>query len=162
MTQTDAFLIQRIAGGDKTALKLDKVSEGLWRTTFDVKVPGLYKFESGELAAVTHAGIEDAREMSEVVATEAKLRPIADATGGGLFWTRGAGLLASTSSTAVDVPRVTMLASARHLAGSGWLGLKDREAFVTRGVKLTPMFTGLIALSALIFLIALAWWREGR
>jgi hypothetical protein len=29
-------------------------------------------------------------------------------------------------------------------------------------VKLTPMFTGFTALSALLLLIALAWWREGR
>ena len=62
----------------------------------------------------------------------------------------------------VDVPRVSMLSSAKVLAGSGWLGLKDREAYVTRGVKLTPMFTGFTALSALLLLIALAWWREGR
>ena len=38
-----------------------------------------------------------------------------------------------------------MLANAKVLAGSGWLGLKDREAYVTRGVKLTPMFTGFTA-----------------
>ena len=49
--------------------------------------------------------------------------------------------------SAVDVPRISMLANAKVLAGSGWLGLKDREAFVTRGVKLTPMFTGLPALA---------------
>ena len=55
-----------------------------------------------------------------------------------------------------------MLANARVLAGSGWMGLRDREAFVTRGVKLTPMFTGLLALAALLFFITLAWWREGR
>jgi hypothetical protein len=55
-----------------------------------------------------------------------------------------------------------MMSNATKLAGSGWMGLKDREAFVTRGVKLTPMFTGLLALSALLALLALAWWREGR
>jgi hypothetical protein len=55
-----------------------------------------------------------------------------------------------------------MLANARVLSGSGWMGLRDREAFVTRGVKLTPMFTGLLALAALLFFITLAWWREGR
>ena len=36
------------------------------------------------------------------------------------------------------------------------------EAYVTRGVRLTPMFTGLAALAALLFLITFAWWREGR
>ena len=47
-------------------------------------------------------------------------------------------------------------------SGSGWLGLKDRQAYLTRGVKLTPMFNGFAALAALLALIALAWWREGR
>ena len=42
------------------------------------------------------------------------------------------------------------------------MGLKDRNAYLTRGVKLTPMFTGLAALAALLFLLAIAWWREGR
>ena len=66
------------------------------------------------------------------------------------------------SASGVDLPRISMLANARVLAGSGWLGLKDREAFVTRGVKLIPMFTGFLALAALLALLAATWWREGR
>ncbi|WP_410923871.1 hypothetical protein, partial [Pseudomonas aeruginosa] len=62
----------------------------------------------------------------------------------------------------VTVPRVSMMSGARVMAGNGWIGLKDREAFVTRGVKLTEMFTGLVALAALLALLSLAWWREGR
>jgi hypothetical protein len=100
--------------------------------------------------------------MNEVTATDEKLRPLAEATGGGVFWTRGGSLLSSLSSSGVELPRISMLANARVLAGSGWLGLKDREAFVTRGVKLIPMFTGFLALAALLALMALTWWREGR
>ena len=81
---------------------------------------------------------------------------------GTAFWTRGGGLLSGLSASSVELPRISMLANARVLAGSGWLGLKDREAFVTRGVKLIPMFTGLMALAALLALLALTWWREGR
>jgi hypothetical protein len=151
-------------GGETSEVRLDKAEPGVWRSTIDVKAPGLYKMQTpsptGQLTAVTHAGLEDAREMSEVTATDQKLKPLVEATGGGVFWTRGGGLL--SSATGVDVPRVSMLANARVLAGSGWMGLKDREAFVTRGVKLTPMFTGLLALAALLFFITLAWWREGR
>jgi hypothetical protein len=40
--------------------------------------------------------------------------------------------------------------------------LKDREAHVTRGVKLTSLFTGFRALAALLALLAATWWREGR
>jgi hypothetical protein len=136
----------------------------VWRSTVDVRAPGLYKMQSqspsGRLTAVAHAGIEDAREMSEVTATDLKMKPLSEATGAGVFWTRGNSLL--SSDTAVDVPRISMLANARVLAGSGWLGLRDREAYVTRGVKLIPMFNGLLALAALLALLAATWWREGR
>jgi hypothetical protein len=153
-------------GGENSEVTLEKAGPGSWRSTVDVKVPGLYKLQTlastGPLHAVAHAGIEDAREMSEVTATDEKLKPLVEATGGGSFWTRGGGLLSSMSASSVEVPRISMLANARVLAGSGWLGLKDREAYVTRGVKLIPMFTGFLALAALLALLALTWWREGR
>ena len=153
-------------GGETSKVTLEKASDGVWRSTVDVKVPGLYKLQTpgpnGELHAVAHAGIEDAREMSEVTATDEKLKPLVEQTGGGVFWTRSGGLLSSMNAASVDVPRVSMLANARVLAGSSWLGLKDREAFVTRGVKLTPMFTGILALAALLFMLTVTWWREGK
>jgi hypothetical protein len=55
-----------------------------------------------------------------------------------------------------------MLKSARLLHGSGWMGLKDREAHLTTGITLYPLFTGFAALAALLGLVSLAWWREGR
>jgi hypothetical protein len=153
-------------GGEKSDVTLEPDGAGRWKSTLDVKVPGLYKAEtqstSGPLTAVAHAGTEDPREMSEVTATDEKLKPISEATGGGIFWTRTTAPAADAETVSVDLPRITMLANAKVLAGSGWMGLKDREAFVTRGVKLTPMFSGLLALAALLALMALAWWREGR
>ena len=68
----------------------------------------------------------------------------------------------ASAGTEVSLPRVSLMSGARVLAGSGWMGLRDREAFVTKGVKLTPMFTGFLALAALLALMAMAWWREGR
>jgi hypothetical protein len=154
-------------GGASSELALEAAGPGVWRSTVDVKEPGLYKFqtpsEAGNLTAVALAGVDDPREMSEVTATDGKLKPLVEGTGGGVFWTRGGGLFGAVASeTSVDVPRVTMMSGARVLAGSGWMGLKDREAYVTRGIKLTPMFTGLLALAALLFFITLAWWREGK
>lgn len=153
-------------GGGNSEVKLEAAGTGLWRSTIDVQEPGLYKLSepgpNGILTAVAHAGIDDPREMSEVTATDEKLAPIVDQTGGGIFWTRGSGLLASSDPAAVTVPRVSILSGARVLAGSDWMGLKDRDAYVTRGVKLTPMFTGFAALAILLFVVALAWWREGR
>jgi hypothetical protein len=147
-------------------VKLDPAGNGIWRANVDVKIPGLYKAQTrtadGEITAVAHAGIDDPIEMSEVTATDAKLQPIIDATGGGAFWMSASAEATRANPSAVAVPRISMLSGAKVLAGSGWLGLKDRQSFVTRGVKLTPMFTGFGALAALLLLVSLAWWREGK
>ncbi len=152
--------------GETQDIELEKTRDGVWSTTLDVKLPGLYKAETQgperKLTAVAHAGAVDVREMSEVTATPEKLKPILEPTGGSSFWTSASGLLASASAADVTVPRISLLSGARVFSGSGWLGLKDREAYLTRGVKLTPMFTGLAALAALLALLSLAWWREGR
>jgi hypothetical protein len=151
--------------GETREVRLERTGPGVFRTTLDVSVPGLYKFistsASGPLSTVAHVGLEDAREMSEVTATDEKMKSLAEQTGGGVFWTRGGGVI-TQATQAVDVPRISMLTNAKVLAGSGWLGLKDREAHVTRGVTVIPMFNGLLALAALLALISLAWWREGR
>lgn len=152
---------------EKQTVELEKIKDGVWRSTIEVKIPGLYKATTPgpiePLTAVAHAGTQDAREMSEVTATADKIKPILEASGGGNFWTAPAGVLAAASSaTDVTVPRVTMLTGARVFSGSNWLALHDRQAYLTKGVKITPMFTGLIALAGLLFLISLAWWREGR
>jgi hypothetical protein len=153
-------------GGETSQVTLEPAGAGIWRGTVDVTIPRLYKAQThtndGELQAVAHAGIDDPIEMSEVTATDAKLQPIIDATGGGAFWTSSSAEATRANPSSVSVPRISMLSNARVLAGSGWLGLKDRQAFVTRGVKLTPMFTGFGALAALLMLVSLAWWREGR
>ena len=150
-------------GGERSEVVLERDRPGVWKATIDVKLPGLYKAETqgpaGQLTAVAHAGVEDPREMSEVVATGDKLKPLIDKTGGGVFWTRTD---ATTAGDAVTLPRVAMMTGGRVMAGSGWMGLADREAYLTKGVKLTPMFNGLIALAALLALMAMAWWREGR
>jgi hypothetical protein len=163
LEDTVAPVTMSAPGGERSEVQLEKERPGVWKATIDVKLPGLYKAEtqgpSGMLTAVAHAGVEDPREMSEVVATDAKLKPLVEGTGGGTFWTRTD---ATTAGADVSLPRVSLMSGARVLAGSGWMGLRDREAFVTKGVKLTPMFTGLFALAALLALMAMAWWREGR
>lgn len=150
-------------GGERSEITLERDKPGVWKATLDVKLPGLYKAEtagpSGPLTAVAHAGVEDPREMSEVVATGDKLKPLIEKTGGGVFWTRTD---AASAGESVTVPRIAMMPGGRVMAGSGWLGLADREAYLTKGVKLTPMFNGLIALAVLLALMAMAWWREGR
>ncbi len=105
------------------------------------------------------AGAANNREMAEVVTTADKLQSVADSSGGGTFFTASS---PGASAASPAMPRISMLKSARLLHGSGWMGLKDREAHLTTGITLYPLFTGFAALAGLLGLISLAWWREGR
>ncbi|MEL7543050.1 MAG: hypothetical protein AAGJ70_04675 [Pseudomonadota bacterium] len=145
--------------GATRSVTLREAEPGIWRGTIDAETPGLYKLTSDELTAVARAGDPNAREMSEVTATRETLAPVIEVSGGGAFWLKTS---AAAADGSVMVPKISMLRSAKILHGNSWLALRDRRAFLTRGVKLYPLFTGFAALAALLALIAAMWWREGR
>ena len=163
-TMKDRVSEVEVTGPDGTtrAITLDPVdgSPGLWRGTAEAETPGLYKLTSDELTAVARAGDPNSREMSEVTATDEKLAGVLKASGGGAFWLRNPGIL--SAGEAATLPRVSMLRAANVMHGSNWMALRDRRAFLTRGVKLYPLFTGFLALAGLLMLLAGMWWREGR
>lgn len=144
-------------GGKKSTVKLDKTAPGLWRKTIKTEEPGLYRMKSSDLNAVAHIGPINSREVAKVAATDGPLSKVLETSGGGAFWM---GKKAGEGSKAL--PRISMLSSARIMHGSGWMGLRDRDAHLVRGVKLMPLFTGLIALAALLGLVSITWFREGR
>ena len=62
----------------------------------------------------------------------------------------------------MSLPRISLLRAGRIMHGSDWMGLRKRDAFVARGVRLIPLFAGLIALAFLLGAISFTWFREGR
>jgi hypothetical protein len=143
---------------DKTVtVPLEKVSPGLWRAHVAATEPGLHKITMDGLSAVTLVGTANSREFAKVVATDEALKPIAEATGGGQFWLAG-----TNSKVPNSLPRLAVLQSSMKYYGQNWLGLKDREAHVVRGVQYTPMMSGAIALALFLFIIGFTWFRESR
>ena len=145
--------------GLTTLTELKEVKPGLWRKDLKVKSPGLYKLTSDDLSALVHAGTTNAREMSDVVTTDEKLKPIHKETGGGAFWVAQG---TNNDSTDIALPRITMQRSANIMFGQNWLGLLNRDAYLVRGIKIIPLMTGLLALAVLLGLLSLTWYREGR
>jgi hypothetical protein len=141
----------------RTTVPLEKVSPGLWRGTLTATEPGLHKVTMDELSAVALVGAANSREFSKVVATDEALKPIADATGGGQFWMAG-----TNGKSPNNLPRLAMLQSSTKFYGQGWLGLKDREAHVVRGVQYTPLLAGVVALFLFLGVIGMTWFRESR
>lgn len=136
---------------------MEKIAPGLWRGRLEATEPGLHKIAMDGLSAVALVGAANSREFSKVVATDEAMKPISDATGGGQFWMGG-----TNGASPRDLPRLAMLTDAPRYYGQNWLGLKDREAYVVRGVQYTPLLAGAIALALLIGVIMLTWFRESR
>ena len=142
--------------GKEETVTLDKGERGLWRKAMTVSEQGVYRISSGKLASVVTVGNANARELAAVTATDAVLMPILDETGGGSFW------LGRNDSDGAKLPRLVMLRGGHVMHGDDWLGLHKRDAYHVKGVRLFPLFTGLLALGLLLGLLAATWFREGH
>ncbi len=138
------------AGATRT-LELRQIAPGLGQAIVDVDKPGLYRFDDGTLRTVAAVGNPDPLEFSDVRATDAKLKPLVEASGGTSMW------LADTPD-----PDIRSVRPGRAAGGSDWIGLRRNEGYTVAGINQTPLLPGILV--ALAFLIALgsAWWREGR
>jgi hypothetical protein len=144
-------------GGKETAVKLEKAGPGLWRGRLAAAEPGVHKITMDGLTAVALVGAANSREFLKVTATDEPLGPVSDTTGGGQFWMGG-----TSGKPAAALPRVAMLRGASKFHGRNWLGLKDRDAYLVRGVRFMPLFSGLTALLLFLGIIGLTWYRESR
>ncbi|MGZ8417582.1 MAG: hypothetical protein ACXWVQ_11515 [Methyloceanibacter sp.] len=142
--------------GKEETITLDQGDRGLWRKAMTVSEQGVYRISSGKLASVVTVGNANARELAAVTATDAVLSPILDETGGGSFW------LGRGNADAGKLPRLVMLRGGHVMHGDDWLGLHKRDAYHVKGVRLFPLFTGLLALGLLLGLLAATWFREGH
>jgi hypothetical protein len=142
--------------GKEETISLDKGERGIWRKAMTVDEQGVYRISSGKLASVVTVGNANARELAAVTATDAVLSPILDETGGGSFW------LGRNDAEAAKLPRLVMLRGGQVMHGDDWLGLHKRDAYHVKGVRLFPLFNGLLALGLLLGLLAATWFREGH
>lgn len=142
--------------GEEQTVTLDKGERGIWRKAMTVDEQGVYRIASGKLASLATVGKANTRELAAVTATDEPLAPILEETGGGAFW------LGREAGEASDLPRLAMIRSGHVMHGGDWLGLHKRDAYHVKGVRLFPLFTGFLALAALLGLLAATWFREGH
>ena len=141
--------------GEESELTLSRAGPGLWRTQIRADEVGLHRLDDGTLSTVAAVGNANTRELQDVRTTDEILTPIADATGGGIFWS-------ATEAGGVDLPRIRMSATGRRMAGTSWLGLKSNDAYVVKSLRSVPLFSTLLGLAVVLFLLGFTWFREGR
>ncbi|UOK69578.1 hypothetical protein [Ancylobacter polymorphus] len=139
--------------GATRRVTLEPAAPGLFRVTFPADMLGLWRASDGTHTALVNIGPLNPLEFAEVTSTTQTLRPILEATGGGVW---------RMADLAGFVPRVVAVRSGERFAGEDWMGLQMREVSVVRGLGLFPLFAGLSGLLILLAGVAAAWAREGR
>jgi hypothetical protein len=137
--------------GSTRTIDLKQTSPGLGLGVIDVDKPGLYRFDDGTLRTVAAVGNPDPLEFSDVRATDTKLKPLVEASGGGLMWL----------SDNPD-PELRAVRPGRAAGGSDWIGLRRNEGYTVAGINQLPLLPGILVALAFLMAIGSAWWREGR
>lgn len=142
--------------GKAISVPLQKSEPGVFTGSAEVKEIGLYQVGNGNLTALAHVGPVNAPEFTEVVSTEERLRPAAEATGGSVR------RLASTASANITLPSIVPVRASGEAAGADWIGLRTTDDSVLKAVSRVPLFGGFLGLGLLLMALGAMWYREGR
>ncbi|MBZ0129780.1 MAG: hypothetical protein K8F59_11760, partial [Rhodobacteraceae bacterium] len=137
-------------GGLVAQLPLREVSPGRYTASFDGPENGLYRLREGGLDTVVALGPAAPKEFENAISNPDILAPFANATSGGV------------RRIEAGLPDVRLVREGRVAAGRGWIGLTPRGAYVTTGIRLTPLGPVLVFLLLGMALMLTAWLREGR
>jgi hypothetical protein len=137
--------------GKMQTLNLTPQKGGRSSGSLPVAESGLYRVTDGTRTALAAAGALNPIELADVRTTDEKLKPAAQATGGGIHWV-GPGSL----------PDLRRIAPDRSSAGRNWIGFRANGDYVVTGVKEVPLLPGFLALLLALGTFILAWRREGR
>ncbi|MGH7048535.1 MAG: hypothetical protein ACREE2_19340 [Stellaceae bacterium] len=111
---------------------------------------GLYRVSDGSHTALAAAGPLNPIEFADVRTSEAKLAPVAAATGGGIFWV-GRG----------QIPQIRRVAPGEPAAGQNWMGFRANGDYTVTGFSEFPLLPALVALLLIVGGLVAAWRREG-
>jgi hypothetical protein len=127
-------------------------SPGSYSAEVPVDQLGLYRAQSGGLEAVALNGPANPLEFAALEATGDMIRPLADATSGGIY----------TLEAASDAPSIRMVGRRADAAGTNWMGLRERGAYAVRNSTSLPLLPGLLASLLALGALIWAWRREGQ
>jgi len=165
ITQGDTVRANLRTLADRAAPLLIETPDGsflepTWREegpgSYSAEVPvdqlGLYRAQSGGLEAVALNGPANPREFAALEATGEVLRPLSEASGGGIY----------TVERPNQAPDIRMVGRRADASGGNWLGLRERGAYAVRSSTSLPLLPGILAIALILLALLAAWRREGR
>jgi len=152
MAETANPITVTLPSGGQEKITLAETAPGRFIGHLEVPELGLYQVSDGDLRAITAIGPANPREFKDVSATAERLAPLAEETGGGVFWL----------DQMADVPSLRGVRPGRDAAGTNWAGLRQNGRYILKAVSQVPLFSPFIALPLMIGLLLLGWRREAR
>jgi hypothetical protein len=137
--------------GETVTVPMSDAGNGRASGSLPAPDAGLYRVTDGAHRAFAASGDLNPVEFADLRSTPALMRPIADATAGGIV------RLASDG-----VPDLRQVRPGRDASGRGWIGLRANEDYVVTGVDQAPLLPALVVLLLGLGATMLAWRREGR
>ena len=140
--------------GQSRTVTLEPGRPGLFTARIPTSDLGLYRLTADNLTAFASVGPENPRELMEVVSDPGALQTLAQATGG------SSRRIGRESGSAVSLPRIVPVRSGSQFAGNDWIGLRISDSGVVRGVRISPLFIGLLGLAVLFGALVAGWLGE--
>ena len=138
--------------GSIETVTLEKVSEGYFQAVVTSKGQGAYKLDDGDVSTIAAVGSLNPIEFSNLLPNTQLLKPLSEATGGGLFPRGPDGAL----------PTIRQVNLGQNTASDETLGLVQREQYEVRESRRTPLLPPLVYFIIFILFMGGAWYREGK
>ncbi len=139
--------------GAQTQVTLAEAAPGLYRARAPAGPQGLYEARAGSLRAFAALGPLNAREAAALNATPDLIRPLINASGGGLFMAGEAG---------ESLPQIARVARGARANGPGVFGFRRNGAYAVRAAAAAPLGPGWAWAGAGLMLLMIGWRRESR
>jgi len=147
--QTPAVTLT-MPSGKTQLLPLTRAEPGIWRADAMAGELGLYRATDGILSTVTAAGPLNPKEVADMRATDAVLKPDAEANGGSVHWLED------------GVPEIRRVGLGETASGDRWIGLRSNGAYRVTALEQQKLLPQWLALLLIVGALLLAWRLEGR
>ncbi|WP_185983534.1 hypothetical protein [Aureimonas mangrovi] len=141
--------------GNASNVTLADQGAGTWTASLEADGLGLYQVANGDLRTLVNVGPVNPREYREAISTTATLEPAAEETAGSVR-------RLSADGSGAEVPALRAVSGRGNTSGGNWIGLRQTDETVLRGVERTPLFAGFLGLAVLLLALSATWYREGR
>ncbi|MFT6557439.1 hypothetical protein [Sneathiella sp.] len=137
--------------GTTAEVALSKDENGIDTGSLGITSPGLYSLSSDALKTLVAVGRLNPLESRDIRSSALPLTPYIQQTGGTIKRT-----------TNGVIPEIRRTSPDGLQAGQNWIGLRKNKSYEITGYTRTALTPPAIALSLLLGILCLAWWRESR